>query len=213
MLSILDYKAGNQTSVRRALESLMIPCRITNDPDELLASEGVIFPGVGAAGQAMRVLKNASLDRVLGQIVSNQIPLLGICLGCQILLQHSEENDTELLGLLEGQCLRFPNDLTQEDGSRAPVPHMGWNTLSYVNESVLFADIPKDASFYFVHSYYTKPPREYVIAETTYGISFCSAYGRDGLWGVQFHPEKSGRPGLQILRNFYNYSREKRHAQ
>ena len=167
MLAILEYKAGNQTSVRRALEHLGIPCAVTADPDVLLGAQGIIFPGVGAAGQAMNHLREAGLDRVL----------------------------------------------RQEDGSPAPVPHMGWNSLTLHRPGRLLAHLPPDAEFYFVHSYYVEPAPELVMATTRYGREFCSVYGRDGLWAVQFHLEKSGRPGLQILRNFFDYCREVCHAQ
>ena len=198
MLAILDYKAGNQTSVRRALEHLGIPCAITADPATLERAHGIIFPGVGAAGQAMRALHPTGL--------------LGICLGCQILLDRSEENDTTTLGIVPGLCRRFEDNMREEDGTPAPIPHMGWNSLKATALCPLLAGVAPTAEFYFVHSYYVEPDPTFVIATTTYGKEFCSVYGRDGLWATQFHPEKSGRPGLTILRNFYDYC-EARHAQ
>ena len=122
MLAILDYKAGNQTSVRRALEHLGIPCAVTADPVLLESARGIIFPGVGAAGQAMRALNEAGLDAALRRAVAVGQPLLGVCLGCQILLERSEENDMPTLGLVPGVCRRFEDNLRQEDGSPAPVP-------------------------------------------------------------------------------------------
>ena len=207
MLGILDYKAGNHTSVARALETLTIPWVISHDADTLRTCSGVIFPGVGAAGQAMLELKSAGLDMLFRELAQKKHPLLGICLGSQILLDYSEENDTPLLGIVEGECKRFPDGL-EEEGDLLPIPHMGWNSLTHLCESRLFANIPKEASFYFVHSYYTIPPRTLRLCQTHYGIDFCSAYGKDGLWGVQFHPEKSGRFGLQILENFYRFCEE-----
>lgn len=207
MLAILDYKAGNQTSVLRALRSLGIEAEITADPGAILAADGVIFPGVGAAGQAMGQLTSSGLDDVLRKVVSSEKPLLGICLGCQILLSHSEENDTETLGILPGECRMFRPEWT-DGGSPIRIPHMGWNTLEHVRESILFDGIDPASRFYFVHSYYTDPEPEYVIATCTYGRTFTAAYGRPGLWALQFHPEKSGRPGLRILTNFHNYCRE-----
>ncbi len=124
MLTILDYGAGNQTSVLRALRHLGIDAAITDSPDQLSASEGIIFPGVGSAGQAMDVLTSKGLDSVLARAVREKQPVLGICLGCQILLDRSEEHDTKTLGLVHGETLAFPAGLTQEDGSPAPVPHM-----------------------------------------------------------------------------------------
>ena len=154
MLAILEYKAGNQTSVRRALEHLGIPCRITADPAELEQAQGIIFPGVGAAGQAMEALTSAGLDSVLRRAVAEGQPLLGICLGCQILLEHSEENDVRTLGIVPGRCVRFPDHMKEEDGSPAPVPHMGWNSLDVVRPGRLLHGIEPGAEFYFVHSYY-----------------------------------------------------------
>ncbi|CAK7004292.1 MAG: Imidazole glycerol phosphate synthase subunit HisH [Desulfovibrio sp.] len=212
MLSILDYEAGNQTSVARALSSLDIPNRITADAQTLLASSGVIFPGVGAAAQAMKHLTATGLDDVLREIVSKKIPLLGICLGCQIMLQHSEEGDTKTLGLLPGVSKRFAENLTEDDGKRIRIPHMGWNSAPRVRESRLFADIPQDAEFYFVHSYYVEPAAKDVLATTEYGLQFASAIGHDGLWAVQFHAEKSGKYGLKLLRNFSDYCKEEAHA-
>lgn len=213
MLAILDYKAGNQTSVRRALEHLGVPCVITADAEIIASAAGVIFPGVGAAGQAMGNLRASGMDAVLGRVVREGRPLLGICLGCQILLERSEENDTSTLDLVPGMCRRFADNLREEDGSPVRIPHMGWNSLAVRRESALLHGVPEDAEFYFVHSYYVQPPQELVIATTVYGQEFCSVYGRDGLWAVQFHLEKSGRPGLRMLQNFYAYCREASHAQ
>ena len=214
MLAILDYKAGNQTSVRRALEHLGIPCGITADAAELESAEGIVFPGVGAAGQAMTLLSQSGLGDVLRRSVAASKPLLGICLGCQILLEGSEEDSgVKTLGLVPGMCRRFPADMRQEDGSPAAVPHMGWNGITLRRPCRLFSGVPENAEFYFVHSYYVEPAPEYVIAETHYGMDFCSFYGRDGLWAAQFHLEKSGSCGLTVLRNFYEYCREVSHAQ
>jgi len=213
MLAILDYEAGNQTSVSRALTSLDIPNAITADADTLLAAEGVIFPGVGAAGQAMTLLHDRGLDAVLHQIVAREIPLLGICLGCQIMLEHSEESDTNTLGIFKGRTKRFAEDLRDENGEIIRIPHMGWNSAPRTSQSRLFTDIPEDAEFYFVHSYYVEPEQDAVLAVTEYGAPFCSAIGRDGLWAVQFHAEKSGKYGLKLLRNFYEYCQEVSHAQ
>lgn len=213
MLAILEYKAGNQTSVRRALEHLDIPCVITADAARLESALGIIFPGVGAAGQAMRALQTDGLDITLRRAVAAGSPLLGICLGCQILLERSEENDAPGLGIVPGVCRRFEDNLRQEDGSPAPVPHMGWNSLRAHKPCRLLAGIEPAAEFYFVHGYYAQPDPAFVIATTRYGREFCSLYGRDGLWAAQFHPEKSGRPGLALLRNFYAYCLEARHAE
>ena len=171
MLAILDYKAGNQTSVRRALDHLGIPCVITADPAVVDSAAGVIFPGVGAAGQAMRHLQDSGLDAVLRNVVSSGRPLLGICLGCQIMVAHSDENDTPTLGLVEGRCVRFDEHL-EEGGAPIRIPHMGWNTISRKQESPILKDVPADAAFYFVHGYYVETAPEKVIATSCYGTEF-----------------------------------------
>ncbi|THB67337.1 MAG: imidazole glycerol phosphate synthase subunit HisH, partial [Desulfovibrio sp.] len=209
MLAILDYKAGNQTSVRRALDHLGIPCEITADPERIAQAVGIIFPGVGAAGQAMDELESTGLDQVIKDQVQADKPLLGICVGCQILLDYSVENDTKALGVIPGQCVMFNPAWEEEDGTPINVPHMGWNRITLVREDChLFRGIDPESEFYFVHSYYPSPKPDYVIGTTFYGRPFCSVHGAPGLWAVQFHPEKSGRPGLKILKNFYEYCRE-----
>jgi len=212
MLAILDYKAGNQTSVRRGLEHLGIACKITADPAEALAADGIIFPGVGAAGQAMRQLHASGLDTVLASAVQTNLPVLGICLGCQIMLDQSEENNTKALGLVEGSCRRFAPSLCDEGGVPIRIPHMGWNTLSIRRGSPLLKGIPANAAFYFVHSYYVETTPENIIATSFHGVEFCAVYGRDGLWAVQFHPEKSGRPGLAVLANFAAFCEQRKEA-
>ena len=207
MLAILDYKAGNQTSVLRALRSLGIPAEITADASVIRAAEGVVFPGVGAAGQAMNQLVSTGMDRVLREVVAGQRPLLGNYLGCQILLNRSEENDTEALGIVPGECRRFQPEWL-DGGEPIRIPHMGWNTLELRQPSELLDGVEPSDRFYFVHSYYTVPAPELVIATSCYGREFAAVYGRPGLWAVQFHPEKSGRPGLRLLTNFYRYCRE-----
>ena len=205
MLAILDYKAGNQTSVRRALEYLSIPCCIAATAEETKGARGLIFPGVGAARQAMDHLQATGMDLVLAEGAASGLPILGICLGCQILLEYSEENgNTPTLGYIPGHNRAFDPAWT-DGGDPIRIPHMGWNKVEADREHCLFRGIEPDAQFYFVHGYYPEPAPEYVIGRTDYGLKFCSAFGRDGLWAVQFHPEKSGRPGLALLKNFYAY--------
>lgn len=211
MIAILDYKAGNQTSVLRALEFLGIEACITDDSAVLAKADGVIFPGVGAARQAMDRLTEKKQDLLLKELIARKKPLLGICLGCQILLDRSEENDTETLGIIAGTCRRFDEnwtDGTDENGKpeKIRIPHMGWNTIDIVRESPLFKDIKSGDSVYYVHSYYPDPQdKSLVLAVSEYGRQFAAVYGRDGLWAVQFHPEKSGKTGLQLLKNFNDY--------
>jgi glutamine amidotransferase len=212
MLAILDYEAGNQTSVRRALDFLGIPATVSAAPKAIDAADGLIFPGVGAAGQAMNQLRRTGLDSFLKDWAASARPLLGICLGCQILLEHSEENDIETLGVIKGRTRLFNPALTEEDGNPISVPHMGWNGVSLKRPCRLFAGQPEGSEFYFVHSYYVEPAPEFVIGTTYYGMEFCSVFGRDGLWAAQFHVEKSGQAGLALLRNFYGYCLERRNA-
>ncbi len=202
MLAIIDYGAGNLTSVKRALDHLKISSKITADPVSIAGAKGIIFPGVGHAAQAMQRLAQTGLDQVLAAAVNNRQPLLGICLGCHILLEKSEEGPVNALGLLNGSCLRFCPNMREADGTGIHIPHMGWNRLRRRQDSPLLEGIDEAAEFYFVHSYYPKPAEDLVIATTTYGTEFCSFYGRPNLWAVQFHPEKSGRAGLRFLQNF-----------
>ena len=196
MTSIIDYRAGNLRSVRRALLHLGVPCRITNKPLEIFSSERVIFPGVGAAGKAMETIQSLGLDEVIREVVENGTPFLGICLGAQIILEKSEEGDTDCLNLIPGRVRRF-------SGSNLKIPHMGWNTLEMKKRHPILDGIDEKAQFYFVHSYYAEPASDdHVIATTEYGIQFASIVGRGNVVATQFHLEKSGRQGLSILENF-----------
>lgn len=206
MIAIIDYDAGNLTSVRRALSHLGHDSLITNDPEQILAAERVIFPGVGAAGKAMLDLKRLNMDKALFAAREAGKPILGICLGTQIILERSEENDTACIGLLKGEVRRFPDALTEERGRTLKVPHMGWNGVALKRPHVLFRGIEPDSEFYFVHSYYPAPENPAnVLGKTLYGISFASVLSSGNLVAVQFHPEKSGKPGLRLLANFCSW--------
>ena len=205
MIAIVDYGAGNLTSVKRSLDYLGIPCGITSDQEEIRSARGIIFPGVGAAGQAMQTLRHTGLDSLLLERVERGVPLLGICLGSQVLLDSSPENEASGLGLIPGGCRRFHPDLTDRGGP-INIPHMGWNTVHLRQEDLfLFSGVREGTEFYFVHAYYPSPEEPYTLGVTHYGETFCSVLGREGLWAVQFHPEKSGRPGLTLLENFNRY--------
>jgi len=212
MIAIVDYRAGNLTSVARALQSLGVPCVVTDRPDVLRGAERVIFPGVGAAGEAMRNLRETGLDRCIGELFDLGKPLLGICLGTQVIFEYSEEDDrTGCLGIIPGGVRRFPADM-REGGDPLKIPHMGWNRVAFRGRHPVFAGLPANAEFYFVHSYYPAPSNAADVAgETEYGIRFASAVARRNLVAVQFHPEKSGRFGLTILDNFSRW--DGRHAQ
>ena len=202
MIAIIDYKAGNLTSVARALQNIGESFLITDDIKKLQAASHIIFPGVGAAGDAMANLKQKKLDSWLKDWIDVGKPLMGICLGTQIVLDYSEENDTKCVGLVPGSTKRFPDHLTSA-GQALKIPHMGWNNVEFRRSHPIFQDVSPEAEFYFVHSYYPAPSDEStVLGVTDYGIKFCSVLAVKNLVAMQFHPEKSGRPGLQILRNF-----------
>ena len=197
MIAIIDYEAGNLTSVARALRHIGAECEITKAHDAIRSAERVIFPGVGAAGEAMEIIRREGLDTVIHEVAAAGTPFLGICLGAQIILGESEEDgETSCLGVIPGTAKRF-------QGSEIKIPHMGWNTITLKRPHPVLAGINPDAQFYFVHSYYPTPAKEGgVIATTGYGISFASVIGHGNVIATQFHPEKSGRSGLRILENF-----------
>lgn len=195
---IIDYQAGNLTSVVRSFKALGVAGRVTQDPAEVAAASRVVFPGVGAAGKAMATLKELGLDRALKESFRKGVPILGICLGAQIILEDSEENHhTPCLGLLPG-CTR---SLPRQEGLK--IPHMGWNRVRFLKPHPVFHGLPAEAEYYFVHSYYPDPAEQsMVLGVTEHGVQFPSALGWRNLVATQFHPEKSGRFGLQILKNF-----------
>ncbi|MCE5213073.1 MAG: imidazole glycerol phosphate synthase subunit HisH [Deltaproteobacteria bacterium] len=202
MIAIIDYNAGNITSVARALQNIGQDFVITDDTKRLDMASRVIFPGVGAAGEAMAYLREKKLDDWLKKYIKTGKPLLGICLGTQIILDYSEENDTKCIGLVAGSTKRFPDKLTS-DGQLLKIPQMGWNSVKLRRSHPVFENVSPEAEFYFVHSYYPAPSDEAAVLGTTdYGIIFSSVLAKDNLVAMQFHPEKSGRPGLQILKNF-----------
>jgi glutamine amidotransferase len=194
---VIDYQAGNITSVVRSLRALGVEGRITAGPEAVLEARRVIFPGVGAAGEAMATLKSRGLDQALKEVFARGTPILGICLGAQIILDHSEENDTPCLGLLPGRT----RALSRTPGLK--IPHMGWNRVEMRGSHPVLAGLPATAEYYFVHSFYPDPAADsMILGVTDHGISFPSAIGWRNLVATQFHPEKSGRFGLNILENF-----------
>ena len=200
MIAIVDYNAGNLTSVKLALDYLGAHSEITRDPERILAADRVIFPGVGSAGAAMQNIRALGLADVLRQVVQRGTPFLGICLGTQIIFEASEEDGgVQGLGILAGTVKRF-NPANPAD----KVPQIGWNSVTFIKPHPLFAGIESGSEFYFVHSYYPAPTdRACVLGETEYAnVRFASVVARDNLAATQFHPEKSGRLGLQVLKNF-----------
>lgn len=202
MIAIVDYRAGNLTSVKRALDFLGIGGRITADPDEVCRAERIIFPGVGHAATAMSVLRQTGLDGALREAFQRGAPILGTCVGAQISLSRSEEGDTECLGLIAGDCVRF-----RPAAAGLKVPHMGWNAVTPAQDHPVLRGIRAGTEFYFVHSYFLRPAdagRVYATCE--YGVTFPAVIGEANFIGTQFHSEKSGRAGLTILQNFAGWN-------
>ncbi len=207
-IAVIDYGMGNLRSVAKAVEHLADAgdrVRVTDDPAQILAADRVLFPGQGAARDCMKAISDHHLNRAVLDAAGSK-PFLGICMGLQVLMEFSEENEgTELLGLLPGRVRRFDPD-AGEGGAHLKIPHMGWNRVHHTGGHPLWRDIPQDSRFYFVHSYFVDPVDKAMIAATTgYGIDFASALARDNLFAVQFHPEKSARDGLTLLRNFLRW--------
>jgi imidazole glycerol-phosphate synthase subunit HisH len=201
MIAIVDYRAGNLTSVARALEHLGHRCEITDRPDTIRSAGRVILPGVGAAGATMDNLRRLELDHVLrDDVIGAGKPFLGICIGIQILMDHSEEDDARCLGVVAGEVVRFPAAV---DGRPLKVPQIGWNRVHQVGAHPVFAGVPEGSHFYFVNSYYPVPADpSMVIATAEHGVVFCAAIARERLVATQFHLEKSGAAGLRVLDNF-----------
>ena len=192
MIVLIDYDAGNTCSVMNALDRLEVDYLLTDNPEEIQRAEKVIFPGVGHAGAAMEALRSKSLIPV---IKSLQQPVLGICVGMQLLGSWSEEGDTKCLGLIDAKVQRF------NEKDQIKVPHMGWNKTKIDISNALFKDLNPDGYYYFVHSYYMEIT-DHTIASCSYGNTFSSAVQKDNFWGIQFHAEKSGQLGSKLLMNF-----------
>ena len=204
MIAIIDYDAGNLKSVEKALLYLGEECVVTRDRNELLKADKVILPGVGAFGDAMEKLNKFGLVEVIHEIVKENKPFLGICLGLQLMFESSEEGPgVKGLGLLPGKIVKFP----EKDGYK--IPHMGWNSLHLQNDGRLFKGIPEETYVYFVHSYYlqAKEP-EIVKATAQYGVTIHASVEKDNIFACQFHPEKSSKYGLKILENFAKLGKE-----
>ena len=199
MIAIIDYDAGNVKSVEKALQYIGENPVVTRDREELLKADKVIVPGVGAFEDAMGKMNHYGLTEVIREIAAKKTPILGICLGLQLFFQRSEESEhpVEGLSLLPGEVVRFP----EKEGFK--IPHMGWNSISIQPESRLLRGIPEGSYVYFVHSYYLKAENPSDVAATAdYIVDFHAAVEHENIFATQFHPEKSGEIGLQILRNF-----------
>ena len=206
-IAVIDYGMGNLRSVSQALEHVAggRPVVVTADPAVVAAAERVVFPGQGAMPDCMRELDARGL-RPAVLAAARDKPFLGICIGLQMLFAHSAEGDVAGLGVFAGEVLRFPDEkMVDHNGQRLKVPHMGWNRVQQ-KPHALWAGIADGARFYFVHSYCVQPADPALVTGTTeYGVPFTCAVGRDNIFAVQFHPEKSAQDGLQLLKNFVEW--------
>ena len=196
MIAVIDYEAGNLRSVTNALVELGYQPKVTREPKDVLSADAVLFPGVGAAADAMQSLKESGLDKAIREVIRKHRPLFAVCIGMQVLMSSTEEGGLhECLGVIPGAVRRLPAGLK--------VPHMGWNQVRQKAPHAIFEGIPDESNFYFVHSYYAEPKDASVVAGTTeYGVNLCSVIIKDNLVATQFHPEKSGTIGLRMYDNF-----------
>jgi imidazole glycerol-phosphate synthase subunit HisH len=202
MIAIIDYGAGNIRSIEKALEHVGAVVQVTDDPAVINKAQAVVLPGVGSGGAAMARMTERGLADAIREATQQSKPFLGICLGMQLLADHHAEGEVDGLGLFRGEVRRIP---------RGPkIPHMGWNQASPLYSGLaIFEGIPQNAYFYFAHSYYVEPQdQQGVAAVTDYGSPYCSVIVTERVWGTQFHPEKSGSVGLQLLKNFVKWVRE-----
>ena len=196
---VIDYQSGNLRSVAKALESTGVSSLVTSDPSDLDKADALVLPGVGSGPAAMEALGQRGLVGPIRDYLASGRPFLGVCLGLQLLLDHTEEGDAECIGAVPGSVKRLPAGLK--------VPHMGWNSVHLKRQHPVFQGIPDGSHFYFVHSYYAAPSdNESVAGVTDYGGPFCSIYANRNVVATQFHPEKSGRVGLRVYENFVNFA-------
>jgi imidazole glycerol-phosphate synthase subunit HisH len=201
-LAIIKYTAGNIQSVLNALDRLGVQAEVTDDKEAIRSADKVIFPGVGEAGSAMKSLQQNNLDKLIAELKQ---PVLGICVGMQLLCNHSEENNTKCLGIIPINVRKFPNSSVSSSADEAPrvgfkVPQVGWNTI-YDLQSPLFSGVPANSYIYNVHSYYAEDS-PYTIAKCSYAVEYAAAIHKDNFYGVQFHTEKSAEIGNRIIKNF-----------
>lgn len=200
MINIIDYGSGNVSAIRNIYERLNIPYTISSNKSEIEQAQKLLLPGVGAFDTVMNKLNNSGLRDVIEKaVIANGVPILGICVGMQILFEKSEEGVLPGLGWLKGDVLKFDENQIKQ---KPKVPHLGWNSINIKKyQSTLFDSIDEKEGFYFIHSYYCKLG-DHTISTTTYGEAFSSAVSRDNIIGVQFHPEKSHSNGIKLLKNF-----------
>ncbi len=207
-IAVIDYGMGNLRSVAKAVEHVAADAevRVTDDPGYIAAADRVLFPGQGAARDCMAAIGQHHVRQAVLQAAESK-PFLGICMGLQVLMQHSEENDgTDLLGLFAGEVQRFDGTAIGDNGLPLKIPHMGWSQVRQMVAHPLWEGIADNSRFYFVHSYRVVPEDVSIIAGTTdYGVRFTAAIARDNLFATQFHPEKSADVGLRLLKNFVHW--------
>ena len=210
-VAVVDYGMGNLRSVSQAVMHVAresgVDVIVTSKPDEVYAAERVVLPGQGAMPDCMRELRDSGLQEAVLHAAANK-PLMGVCVGMQMLLSRSEEGPTDGLGLIEGDVRKFQLEgRLQPDGSRFKVPQMGWNQVHQAHRHAIWAGVPDESYFYFVHSFYAQPADPlHSVGETDYGARFTCALARDNIFATQFHPEKSAEHGLALYRNFLHWT-------
>lgn len=203
-ITIIDYGMGNLKNVKKAFAAIGLVAEITSDPEKILKADKVVLPGVGAFRDAISELNTSGLSEAIQEVVKQGTPLLGICLGMQLLFDRSYEyGEHKGLGILPGEIIKMtPNEMVDTSGRSLKIPHMGWNNLEIIKPAPLLTGLEQASSVYFVHSYYLETTSDVVSAYTTYGKRIAVAAQKDHIFATQFHPEKSGPIGLQILKNF-----------
>lgn len=207
-IAVLDYGMGNLHSVAKALEHVGADVIVTHEPAKIDSADKILFPGVGAMRDCMAGMHDAGVDEAVKRNVFNK-PTMAICVGMQALFERAEENDgVDCLGILGGKVVKFTDDLTDANGDRIKIPHMGWNTVSQAQaEHALWQNIASDERFYFVHSFYCQNTDADIVSATCdYGVEFTCSILKDNLFATQFHPEKSHNAGLQLLKNFVEWN-------
>lgn len=201
MVTIINYGSGNINAIANIYERLNLPYRIASQPEEIRGAEKLFLPGVGAFDETMRIIEETGLRKALDhEVLENKVPIIGICVGMQILAKSSEEGSRPGLGYIKGRVRKIDASLLP---AKPKLPHLGWNTVRLRKPSPLFEDIDNEIGFYFLHSYYFECERDAdILAETDYGKTFASAVHHENVYGMQFHPEKSHHNGVNLLRNF-----------
>ena len=207
---VIDYESGNLRSVAKALETAGVSPVVTSDPAIIARADALILPGVGSGPAAMAALEKRALVQPIREYANSGRPFLGICLGLQLFLEHTEEGDAPCLGIVQGRVKRLPAGSFDGMPEGHKIPHMGWNSVRLKSQHPILDGLEQDCYFYFVHSYYAQPfDASAVAGSTDYGVTFCSILAKDNLVATQFHPEKSGAMGLRIYQNFVAMAKQR----